>query len=251
MRCMSKLADPTICPDCRASLLPDGTCRGCGLALASPLGVGLWQTMLRADALVERLRLASPAGTDTASPAATRSAATGSAATGSAATGSAATGSAISVAQPPSAPSPGRRRLPSASVPMVLLGLGAICLLVSAVVFVAVAWGSLGIGARTLVLAAVTSATAAAATMVTRRGLRWAAETLWVVVCGMVALDLLGARGAGLLALDRVTERHAVALLGLLELVVGVAAGVWSAARPTGRLRGPQVVTALGLLLVT
>src|SRR5690348_17113982 len=123
MRCMSKLADPTICPDCRASLLPDGTCRGCGLALANPLGVELWQTMLRADALVERLRLTSLTGTDTASPADA-----GSAATGSAATGSAATGSAISVPQPPSAPSPGRRRLPSASVPMVLLGLGAICL---------------------------------------------------------------------------------------------------------------------------
>lgn len=223
---MSKLVDPTICPDCRATLLADGTCPGCGLRLAGPLAVELWQAMQHADSLVERLRAA---GQPVAAPV-----------------------PAVRTPVPPAA-TPGRRpsRLPSASVPMVLLALGGLCLLVSAVVFVAVTWSDLGIGARTAILALVTSFVATGAAAVTRRGLRWAAETLWVVTSGMLALDVLGARSAGLLGLDQLAGRHVTALLGLLELALGVAVATWSRNRPTGRLVAPQVVAAGGLLMLT
>lgn len=224
---MSKLADPTICPDCRGDLDGAGTCGSCGLRLSGPLAGELWQTMLRADSLVERLRLApSSAAAPAAAPAPFPTA-------------------------PPVRPPVRSRRLSAASVPVVLLGLGGLCLLVSAVVFVAVTWSSLGIGARTAILLLVTALLAAAAAAVTTRGLRGAAETLWTVVPGMLALDLLGARAAGMLGLDGLSDRHATGLLGLVLLAAGAGSGIWSAARPTGRLRAPQAVAALGVLLVT
>jgi hypothetical protein len=224
---MSKLADPTICPDCRGDLDSAGTCGSCGLRLSGPLAGELWQTMLRADSLLERLRLApAPAAAPADAP-----------------------------APFPAAPSvrlPVRsRRLPAASVPVVLLGLGGLCLLVSAVVFVAVTWSSLGIGARTGILLLVTALLAAAAAAVTTRGLRGAGETLWTVVPGMLALDLLGARAAGMLGLDALPDRHAAGLLGLVLVTAGAGAGLWSAGRPTGRLHAPQAVAVLGLLLTT
>ena len=55
--------------------------------------------------------------------------------------------------RPPSA------RLRQVDVPRILLGLGALCLLVAAVTFLAVAWSWLGVGGRTGVLLALTAAT--------------------------------------------------------------------------------------------
>ena len=52
---MSRLVDPTICPDCRAPLDAAATCIGCGLRISGPLASELWSVMVRADALVERL----------------------------------------------------------------------------------------------------------------------------------------------------------------------------------------------------
>lgn len=226
---MSKLADPTICPDCRGTLDGTGACTACGLRLTGPLAAELWQLMVRADALVERLRVIPAAAPAPLVP---------------------------STAVPPvgsSAAPTARdaRRLPSASVPMVLLGLGGLCLLVSAAVFVAVTWSSLGVAGRTLVLLLVTGLVAVAASVATGRGLRWGAETLWVVVCGLLALDLHGARSAGLLALDALAPRHAAALVGLVTLLVGAGTAAWSAPRASGRLRAPQVVAGLGLLVAT
>lgn len=231
---MSKLVDPTICPDCRTPLLADGSCPACGLRLTGPLAVELWQTMQRADVLVEQLRrttrpLPAPSASASAmSPRPSRPL--------------------PQVGSPATSPRPARRRLPAASVPMVLLALGGLCLLVSAVVFVAVTWSDLGIGARTAILALVTALVAAGAAAVVRRELRWAAETLWAVTSGMLAVDVLGARSAGLLGLDRLAERHVVGLLGLVEVVVGVGVAAWSRTRPTGRLTAPQVAAAGGLL---
>ena len=235
---MSKLADPTVCPDCRTGLQPDGTCPGCGLRLAGPLAVDLWHTMLRADGIVERLRATSVGAPAVAHP--------GGAPTTPAA---AAAGRPVGAVRPGTAPAgPSPRRLPSASVPVVLLGLGGLCLLVAAVVFVAVTWSSLGIGARTAILLGVTAVVAAAAAVVTRRGLRIAAETLWVVACGMLALDWLGAHSAGLLGLDRLDGRHVTGIVGVLVATAGLAAVLWSARRNM-RLVAPQVVAVLGVLV--
>lgn len=223
---MSTLVDPHICPDCRAPLDPAGTCTGCGLRLVGPAAAELWSHMQAADRLIERLRVMPSPGASTPTP----------------------------VQPPPSAPRieprPARAGLPSTSVPVVLLALGGLCLLVAAIVFVAVAWSSLGLGAKTAIMLAVTALFASGAVTVTRRDLRFAAETLWLLVAGMVAVDLAAAYGADMIGLGGLADRDAVALVGgaLLGLSVGV--GAWATTTPLRRLHGLVGVAALGTVLL-
>ena len=223
---MSLLVDPHICPDCRAPLDATSTCTGCGLVLVGPLAVELWQHMQQADRLVEQLRSASsaPVARPPERP--------------------------LPDAPPASSALPPRRALPSASVPVVLLALGGLCLLVAAVVFVAVAWSSLGLAAKTLILLTVTLLLGAAAVAVTRRELRFAAETLWLVLAGLVAVDVGAAYGADLGGLARLGDRGAVALLGAALLGVAVAVGAWATGTALGRVHGLVGVAAVGTVLV-
>src|SRR3954451_3241949 len=63
----------------------------------------------------------------------------------------------------PREPLPGTPRgIQTASVPKILLGLGATCLLVAAGIFLAVAWSWLDVGGRTAVLVGLTVAAALA-----------------------------------------------------------------------------------------
>ncbi|HMU36783.1 MAG TPA: hypothetical protein PKA04_08145, partial [Marmoricola sp.] len=131
---MGKLIDPTLCPECRSILSGDARCPACGLQLQGPAAVELWQTMQRADQLIDQLRLqAAAAPVPAATPA--RPTPTG-------------------TAPPPPMRRPVKK--PSASVPVILLTLGGLCVMVAAIVFVAVAWGSLGVGGRTAILGLVT-----------------------------------------------------------------------------------------------
>ena len=95
----------------------------------------------------------------------------------------------------PTAPS--AAGLSAASVPKILLGLGATCLLVAAVIFLAVAWSWLGVGGRTAVLVGLTVTTALAGQWLARRDLGVAAEALTTVALGLVVLDVFGAENAG------------------------------------------------------
>lgn len=223
---MSTLVDPHICPDCRAPLDAAATCTACGLRLVGPAASELWQHMLEADRLVEQLR-ATPRPVPAALPSPTPR-----------------------FPAAPSAPARDPRELPNASVPVVLLALGGLCLLVAAVVFVAVAWSSIGLGARTSILAAVTGLFVGGAVSVTRRGLRVAAETLWLVVSALIALDLAAAYGADLLGLGRLEERDAVALIGAALLGVAVAVAAWATTTPVRRLHGPVAVAGLGTVFL-
>lgn len=234
---MSMLVDPHICPDCRARLDPAGTCTGCGLRLVGPPAAELWSRMQEADRLIEQLR-AAPVGAVTTVDGAPTAAAT-----------------LPSPPLPPAPPrpaGPGRARpaLPSVSVPVVLLTLGALCLLVAAIVFVAVAWGSLGLAAKTTILLAVTALFAVGAVAVTRRDLRFAAETLWLVVAGLVTVDLAAAYGADLLGLGRLSERDAVALVGATQLGLAIAVGAWASTTVLRRLHGMVLVAATGTALL-
>ncbi|WP_183408164.1 SCO7613 C-terminal domain-containing membrane protein [Nocardioides pocheonensis] len=233
---MSKLVDPHICPDCRASLDPTGTCTRCGLRLVGPAAAELWQRMQQADRLIEQLRAAPATAAPTAGPVV-----------------------GAVVGAPPVGPMPRaatgdrtapHRSLPSVSVPVVLLSLGALCLLVAAVVFVAVAWSSLGLTAKTTILLAVTALFGAGAVAVTRRDLRFAAETLWLVVSGLVAIDLGSAYGADLLGLGRLSDRDAVALVGATLLGLAVGAGAWATTTVLRRVHGLVVVAAIGIALL-
>src|SRR5262249_16474509 len=80
------------------------------------------------------------------------------------------------------------------SIPRLLLSVGALCLLVAAVTFLAVAWSWLGVGGRTVVLVALTAASFTAVGLLFQRSLRTAAEALSVVGLGLLALDVVGIR---------------------------------------------------------
>lgn len=222
-----RFADPAVCPDCHCALpVAPFRCPRCGLPLQGFLATELLRTLAEADDLLARLRASTPAepvqpapplvGPETpypASPAAASQAA------------------------------PVRRGLQGASVPKILLGLGATCLLVAAVIFLAVAWTWLGIGGRTAVLVAMTAASGAAGTVLGRRGLRVAAEALTTVALGLVVLDVVGADNAGWfgdLSLDGL-----VRLVGIGLLVPGLALSV-----PRERLVVPQLAAPAGLALV-
>jgi hypothetical protein len=222
---MSKLVDPHICPDCRAALDTAGTCTGCGLRLAGPLAAELWERMNQADRLVEQLRAVPVAAVSTPV-------------------------SGLPPAPPVPVTARAARRLPGASVPVVLLALGGLCLLVAAIVFVAVAWGSLGLVAKTAILLGVTALFAVAARAVTRRSLRFGAETLWLVVAALVAVDLAAAYSADLLGLHRIAERESIALQGAVLLGLAVGVGAWVTTTALRRMHGLVLVAAYGTILL-
>ncbi|HWI43685.1 MAG TPA: hypothetical protein VNS81_08690 [Nocardioides sp.] len=226
-----RYADPALCPDCRAPL-PTGAsrCPACDLVVRHPVAVELFGTLQAADSLLARLRAVSAAA-PLATPA-----------------GAASLGTTPALPSYPAVAvgAPGRRGVRSASVPRILLSLGALCLLVAAVVFLAVSWSVLGVGGRTVVLATLTLSGAGITTLLQRSGLRVAAESLSVVTLGLLCLDVLGAGSAGWFGESAGSE---VALTAGLVLVLGGAA--LAVARPGGqeRLVAPGVISAIGLFL--
>jgi hypothetical protein len=117
-------------------------------------------------------------------------------------------------------------------------------------VFVAVTWSLLGLTGRTLVLVGVTALLAAGATLVTRRGLRGAAETFWIVVSGMLVVDLLGAQSADLAGLGRLDWRGTALLVGIALLALGLGVGLWARTTKIDRLVGAELVAGAGALVV-
>lgn len=206
-----RYADPALCPDCRSSL-PAGAdrCGTCDLVVRHRIAVDLFRTLTRADDLLADLRVASAAATPAPVPVPASAGATAGAGSGAwvppppPATG--AVGGPTASSRPPVVPPPPVRThstgstspgLSTTSIPKILLGLGALCLLVAAVVFLAVSWTHLGVGGRTAVLVGLTLAAAGSALGLLRADLRVAAESLSVVALGLLALDVLGSAGAG------------------------------------------------------
>ncbi|MEQ4547467.1 hypothetical protein, partial [Nocardioides kribbensis] len=213
---MLRYADPTVCPDCRAPLPPaPAVCPRCDLPLRGPVAADLLSTLTRADLLLERLRAEAPVLVGATGASAAGGAVDGGRAGSPAGREAGAAGRAgllDGVGPLPRADradtvpggtderATGRatgRGLPAWSVPRLLLGLGALCLLVAAVVFLAVTWSALGVGGRTLTLLGLTVAAGVTADRLARRGLRVGAESLTVVALGLVVLDAVGALSAG------------------------------------------------------
>ena len=122
---MKRFADPSRCPSCD-SPLTTGTprCPICHLDLSGSLGAELYRTLVHADELVARMRSGTvtvPAPVSAVTP---------------------------PPPPPPYSPQPAGPRpvapvapvVRASSVPKILLGLGAVCLLVAALVFLAVTW---------------------------------------------------------------------------------------------------------------
>ncbi|GAA2145869.1 hypothetical protein GCM10009844_21140 [Nocardioides koreensis] len=223
---MTRYADPRSCPDCGATLPADPlACPVCALPLQGPLAVALFGTLSQANRLLEQLRASAAATPSFASPLPAPAAAM------------------PAPGAPVAAAAPRRTGLRGASVPSVLLGLGALCLLVAAVTFLAVAWSWLGAGGRTGVLVALTLTAAGLGVWLAGRGLRAAAESLTLVSLGLLALDTVGADSADWLG--------QLSPSGLVCLVGGtLLAGSLALALFPHRLLTPQAVAALGLWIL-
>ncbi|GCD90579.1 SCO7613 C-terminal domain-containing membrane protein [Nocardioides sp. LS1] len=209
---MPRYADPTRCPDCGFLLPVDpDACPQCRLPLRHPLASQLFATLVSADQLLADLRATIDLTPTPALPA------------------------------NPTPTIARRRGLAGASVPRILLSLGALCLLVAAITFLAVAWSWLGVGGRTTILVGLTLLSGALGNRLARRDLRVAGEALTVVAFGLLALDVVGADNAGWLG-D--LDVHGLTLV--VGLVLGAGALAMVVADRAG-LVATQLVAALGL----
>lgn len=134
---------------------------------------------------------------------------------------------------------PARRSWSTGSV---LLGIGALCLIVAGFIFVTVAWGALGIVGRALILLAVTAAVGAVAAWATRRRLRGTAESLWAVFFGLLTIDWLAADVENVLG--DLEFGPSVLLWGVVIVVAAVLVVRWARDTIEQMLVVPQV--ALG-----
>ena len=229
---MTTYADPTRCPDCHAILPRDPhVCRVCSLPLTGDTVVSLFTTLQEADRLLGVLRAQRRPMPATAAATAGHPAGAGSA-----------PGSLLEGVQryPTTVRRPAEEvsgpRLRGASVPQILLSLGALCLLVAAVAFLTVAWRWLGVGGRTGVLVGLTATALTCSTVLHARGLRMAAEALSVVGLGLLAVDVLGVRHAGWLGV--VDDAR-------LTLVAGAVVGTGALLMLVVTSRRPLVAPAL------
>jgi hypothetical protein len=229
---MTTYADPTRCPDCRALLPQDPqVCQFCALPLTGETAVSLFRTFQEADRLLGVLRgqrQPVPAPAPAAVPA----------------SGSRLEGVAPYPARTAPTPVTEGPRLGGPSVPRILLSLGALCLLVAAVIFLAYAWRWLGVGGRTGVLVALTGVSLGTSVAVLRRGLVTAAESLSVIGLGLVAIDVVGARHAGWLG--AIGDSELTLVTGAVVATVAVALLAASSARP---LYAPSVIAPLAVLV--
>jgi hypothetical protein len=231
---MTTYADPTRCPDCHAVLPRDPqVCRVCSLPLTGETAVSLFRTLQEADRLVGALRAQKqPVTVAAGAP-------------------TVAAGSRLEGVE--SYPAPARPVVPGASprvsalsVPRILLSLGALCLLVAAVIFLAFAWSWLGVGGRTVVLVALTGASLGLSVALLRRGLRMAAEALSIVGLGLLAIDVVGGRHAGWLG--TIDDAQLTLMAGTVVATGALALLVLSARRP---LIAPALVAPVAVLVAT
>jgi hypothetical protein len=226
---MTRYADPLRCPDCHAALTPGAAaCTRCALPLLGETAQRLYNALALADELLTMLRAS-------ATPAA-------------AALAPAPTGPFTSTPYPAAAEPPRRSRLTARSVPAILLALGAGCLLVAALVFLAVTWSVLGVGGRTATLVGLTVVAGALGTWMARRGLRAAAESLALVGYGLLTLDVLGADRAGWWG--DLSAAGLERLVGAVLVLAGFGAAVLARRTAVVSLTGAQVVAGIGTALV-
>ena len=228
---MNRYADPRRCPDCRAEIAFGATsCASCGLSLTGTTAQQLFVTLTRADELLSALRAASSAPAPIGAPASAPAA-----------------GLPFPTAAPRVAERP-HAGLSAASVPKILLTLSAGCLLVAALVFLAVTWSVMSVGGRTATLVGFTAVAGGLAAWMARRGLRAAAESLSLVGYGLLTLDVVGADNAGWFG--DLSTAGLLVLVGAPLALTGVAGALAARRTTAGALTGAEVVAAIGTALV-
>jgi hypothetical protein len=238
--------EPGRCPDCGMPVVGAGSqlrCLHCGLMLAGPTVQHLAATLLDADQTLTRLRHESLA------PASSQPALSFTPPGGSSthrAPAPATSGIPLYPAAAADRPQPQDSPERSVGGATILLTLGGLCLVVAAIVFITVSWGSFGLSAKVAVLGGVTLLLAIASAAVTRQGLRGSAETLWTITLLDLALDLSAARYANLAGVRTIPFATYSALAAALVAVAAtlVCLVTRDGAR-TAPLAAPQVVAAL------
>ena len=199
--------DSSRCPSCSAALPQRPLrCPACGVDLTGPIVTDLVTTLRRADTLVMQMRadLASAVADQPRTPA----------------------------GSPPGLPpqaspdmTPARSWFAGTSVGVILLVLGALCVLAAGAVFIAVEWMLLPLVVRALILIVITAGFGLFAQLALRRGLRATAEAMAIVACGMFVLDLAAARRTDLPGLaDLATAPYEILAGFLLAGAAGTAA---------------------------
>ena len=208
-------------------------CPACGVALTGPNVAELVTTLRRADLLVDLMRadlLTAPAQPTPQFPPLRQSPLPTRAPSG----------------QPPSGQPPARSWFAGKSVGVILLILGALCVLAAGAVFVAVAWMELPLAVRALILVIITASFGLCAQLALRRGLQATAEAMAVIASGMFVLDLSAARRTGLPGLADLAIAPYEIVAGVL--LVAVAATAALAVRSQGHwLWSLDAVVGLGM----
>ncbi|MFE3998812.1 SCO7613 C-terminal domain-containing membrane protein [Nocardioides sp. YIM B13467] len=251
-----KYADPGRCPDCREAFEPGTSpCPHCGLPLENAVAQELYGTLLRADVLMTRLRSireeASRAARRTPPPAPLPVSAPPAAPPQIQPEPEAmplAAPAATAMAGP--APFPGApvaRRAPI-TVPLILVGVGVLFLLVAGVIFLAVAWATMGVGGRTTMLLVFTALFTIGGAVLMHLELRAGTEGVWTLALGLLALDIAGMKYAGWL--DGVDwDRGFLVIVGVVVFLAGTAMSLIGArSEKLTAVIGPQVAAAAGVL---
>lgn len=227
----------TRCPSCGSRLPPRGErCIVCRLPLTGPHAAELWQVDQQLDALNRRRNSllqalrdqqagaqSPPAATPLAAPTPTPTPPPGQSAVRPQ---TAPAGPDIYLppgpgnsnlgpgpfAPPGTAPEP---KNPSLTGQRLLLATGVVLVLVAAIIFLAVAWGRIGVFGQVAVMAMLTAMAAGAAFAASKRGLSASAEALGVLSGGLLLLDIIAAPSLGLAGLDEVSESRYLAVAGL------------------------------------
>nr|MBA2463562.1 hypothetical protein [Nocardioidaceae bacterium] len=242
---MARFADPHRCPDCGSAILPgQPACTACDLPLAGELAQRLYRTLVTADDLVAELR----ASARRPVPASTSASLVPGRSASSTVPGRSASSTVSDAGVGPMAGTtsgPVRRKgLSAASVPKILLGLGAVCVLVAALVFLAVTWSVMGVGGRTATLVGLTLFCGLLAAWLARHDLRGGAEALALVALGLLTLDIFGARDAGWLG--DVSDATFLVVIGLVLVLAGGGAAVAVRRTPARALISAELVAGLG-----
>lgn len=140
-----------------------------------------------------------------------------------------------------------RLRLPAMSASAVLLGLGALCVVVAAVVFVSVTWSDLSLAAKAAILLAVTAVVGAVAGLAVRKRLRGSAEAFVLLFSTLVAVDFLSAYYGGFAGLDALSSQAAGWTLAGLLVTAGVAWAIVGARSDLLSLVGAELVAVVGI----
>lgn len=224
---MFRYADPEACPACRHQIDHTRTaCSACGVALLGLPAERVFAALTQVDRLVAEL---APPVVESAEPDVEPA----------------------SVHEVAASAAGSRTSLSAASVPKILLGLGALCLLVASIVFLVVAWATLGVGGRTAVLVGFTAVATLLMALVARRGLRAGAEAFSVVALGLLSIDLGGARAAGWLG--SMGDSLLLVVAGTVIALAGVATACWARTTRVDRLLGAEVssVVAVGVVAIS